>query len=226
MAKILSRYASKPQIEPGIHKMAYVDSSAKIGKDISIGPFSYIGAEVRIGDHTIIHPNVTVYNNVEIGQNCIIHSGARIGVDGFGFVPTDKGFEKIPQIGGVIIEDNVEIYSNVCVARGTLGNTVIGSGTKIDTISHVAHNCSIGRNCAITSLVGFAGSVKVGNNVSVGGQAGFAGHISVGENTVIMARAGVTKDIPANSIVSGFPAQDHKKELETQAAIRRLTQKK
>ena len=226
MAKILSHYSGKPGIEPGIHKLACVQKTAKIGKNVSVGPFSFIGDGSVIGDNTVIHPNVTIYNNVEIGRDCIVHSGTRIGMDGFGFVPTGKGFEKIPQVGGVVIGDNVEIYSNVCIARGTLGNTVIGSGTKIDNLTHIAHNCEIGKNCAITGLVGFAGSVKLGNNVSVGGQAGFAGHLTVGENAVIMARAGVTKDIPSNSIVSGFPAQDHKKEMELQAAIRRSSKTK
>lgn len=226
MAKILKHFAKKPEIEPGIHKFAFVHKSAKIGANVSIGPFSYIGQNVKIGDSSIIYPNVTIYSDVTIGKRCIIHAGARIGMDGFGFVKTAEIFEKIPQIGGVLIGDDVEIYSNTCIARGTLGNTVIGSGTKIDNLSHVAHNCRIGENCAIVSLVGFAGSVTLEDHVSVGGQAGFAGHLTVGENTVIMSRAGVTKDVPSNSVVSGFPAIDHQKELQIQAAVRRLSRGK
>lgn len=226
MAKILKHFAKKPEIETGIHKFAFVHKSAKIGDNVSIGPFSCIGQNVRIGDSSIIYPNVTIYSDVTIGKRCIIHAGARIGMDGFGFVTTAEIFEKIPQIGGVLIGDDVEIYSNTCIARGTLGNTVIGSGTKIDNLSHVAHNCRIGENCAIVSLVGFAGSVTLEDHVSVGGQAGFAGHLTVGENTVIMSRAGVTKDVPSNSVVSGFPAIDHRKELQIQAAVRRLSRGK
>ncbi|KAF0134926.1 MAG: UDP-3-O-3-hydroxymyristoyl glucosamine N-acyltransferase [Candidatus Saganbacteria bacterium] len=222
MAKILSLFAPPTEVEKGIHPQASIHKTAVIGKDVSIGPFSYIGPNSKIGDNVIIYPNVTIYQNVSIGNRCIIHSGARIGTDGYGFVPSDEGLKKIPQVGGVIIEDDVEIYANVCIARGTIGDTIIGKGTKIDNISHVAHNCKLGKNCAITSLVGFAGSVVLENNVSVGGQAGFAGHINVGENTVVMARSGVTKNIPPNSIISGFPAIDHKKDFEIQAALRKL----
>lgn len=222
LAKILSLFAKPCEVEPGIHKTAVIHKSAKISKTASIGSYTYIGPNVTVGDNTIIYPHVTVYADSAIGKNCIIHAGARIGLDGFGFVPVNGKFEKIPQTGKVIIEDDVEIYSNTCVARGTIGNTIIRRGTKIDTLSHIAHNCDIGEDCAITSLVGFAGSVTLKNHVTVGGQAGFSGHQSVGENTIIMARAGVTKDIPANSVVSGFPAVDHRKEMETQAVIRRL----
>ena len=226
LARILKHFAKNPEIETGPHKSAFVHKSAKIGKNVSIGPFSYIGPNVIIGDNSTIYPNATIYSDVVIGKRCVIHAGARIGMDGFGFVPTGETYEKIPQIGGVVIGDDVEIYANTCIARGTLGNTVIGSGTKIDNLTHIAHNCRIGENCAITSLVGFAGSVALKDHVSVGGQAGFAGHLTVGENTVIMARAGVTKDIPPNSVVSGFPAIDHRKELQVQAALRRLSRGK
>ncbi len=222
LSKILKQFQPAAEIPPGIHRSAEVHPSARIGKNVSIGPFVYIGPEAEIGDGTIIYPSVTLYRKVKIGQRCVIHSGARIGVDGYGFVPTGEGLLKIPQIGGVVIGDDVEIFANVCVARGTLGDTKIGSGTKIDNLTHVAHNCKFGKNCAITGLVGFAGSVTFEDNVAVGGQAGFAGHLTVGKNTTVMAKAGVTKDIPPNSVVSGFPALDHKKDFEIQAALRRL----
>jgi len=222
MVKILSHFAPKPKVKPGIHKAAVVAGSAKIGKRVTIYPFVYIGEGVEIGDDSVIHPHVTILDRVKIGKRVVIHSGARIGTDGYGFVWNEGRYEKNPQIGTVIIEDDVEIYANTCVARGTLGTTRIGAGTKIDNLTHIAHNCDIGKHCAITALVGFAGSVTFKDHVSVGGMAGFNGHITVGENTVVMAKAGVTKDIPPNSVVSGFPAIDHKKDLEIQAALRKL----
>ena len=222
MAHILKAFAKECEVEPGVHKSAVVHKSAKLGKNVRIGALSYIGPNVLIGDETIIYPHVTLYQDTQIGKRCIIHSGTRLGMDGYGFEPADKGWEKIPQVGTLIIGDEVEIYSNVCIARGALGSTIIGSGTKIDNLTHIAHNCRIGENCAITGLVGFAGSVTLGKNVMVAGQAGFNGHITVGDNTVVLGRAGVTKDVPPNSIISGFPAIDHKEDLAFQAALRRL----
>jgi len=243
MARILPLFAFKGKATPGIHKTAIVPASCKIGKDVAIGPFvvlgervsigsgtvirphTFIGEETEVGSRCIIHSNVSIYHQVKIGNHVILHSGARIGVDGFGFVPQPEGHVKIPQIGTVIIEDGVELYANVCVSRATLGATIIGAGSKIDNLTHVAHNCKIGKNCAIVSLVGFAGSVTLKDNVYVAGQVGFKGHVRVGENALVMARSGVTKDVPACSIVSGFPAQPHQKEMEFQAALRRLAKK-
>lgn len=222
MAQILPHFTPKAKIKPGIHKTAFVAASAKIGKRVTIYPFVYIGENCEVGDDSIIHPSVTLYDGVKLGRRVIIHAGARLGVDGYGFVWHEGSYVKIPQIGGVIIEDDVEIFANTCISRATLGETRIGAGTKIDSLTHVAHNCVIGRHCAITALVGFAGSVTLKDHVSVGGMTGFNGHITIGENTIIMAKAGVTKDIPANSVVSGFPAMDHRQELEIQAAIRKL----
>lgn len=222
MAKILSHFAPKPRVKAGIHKTAVIAESARIGKRVTIYPFVYVGEDVEIGDDCIVHPQVTIYDRVKIGKRVILHSGARIGVDGYGFVWNQGKYEKIPQAGTVVIEDDVEIYANTCIARATLGATRIGAGTKIDNLSHIAHNCILGKHCAVTALVGFAGSVTFKDHVSVGGMAGFNGHITVGENTVVMAKAGVTKDIPANSVISGFPAIDHKKDLELQAALRKL----
>ncbi|MBU0573608.1 MAG: UDP-3-O-(3-hydroxymyristoyl)glucosamine N-acyltransferase [Candidatus Margulisbacteria bacterium] len=222
MAIILGDMYPKKHPFKGIHKNAVVERSARIGRNTIIYPHVYIGENVAIGDDCVIYPNVTVYENVTVGNRVVLQAGCRIGLEGFGFAQQDKKFKKIPQIGTVIIGDDVEIYSNSTVARGALGPTIIGAGTKIDTLTHIAHNCKIGKNCAVVSLVGFAGSVTVGDNVAVGGQAGFNGHVSVGDNTVILARAGVTKDIPANSVVSGFPAKPHRLELKEQAALRRL----
>ncbi|MBI5701521.1 UDP-3-O-(3-hydroxymyristoyl)glucosamine N-acyltransferase [Candidatus Saganbacteria bacterium] len=224
LAKILALFENPLELEAGIHKTAVVHATAKIAKGAVIGAFSYIGPGVEIGENTIIYPQASVYANTKIGKRCVVHCGARLGVDGYGFVPEGGKFLKIPQIGKLIIGNDVEIFANTCIARGTIGNTIIGSRSKIDNLTHIAHNCEIGEDCAITGLVGFAGSVKLGRHVTVGGQAGFSGHQSVGDNTIIMARAGVTKDIPSNSVVSGFPAVDHKKEMETLAVMRRLPQ--
>lgn len=221
MANILPLFAPKPTFH-GIHKNAIIAKSAKIGRRVTIYPFVFIGEGCEIGDDSILYPSVTIYDRVKIGQRVIVHAGARIGGDGYGFVWDDNHHAKIPQIGTVVIEDDVEIYANTCIARATLGATRIGRGTKVDNLTHIAHNCNIGEDCAITALVGFAGSVTLKKHVSVGGMSGFNGHITVGENTVVMGKAGVTKDLPANSVVSGFPAVDHKKDLETQAILHKL----
>jgi len=222
MAKILGLFEEKKRSSAGVHKSAVVSKSAKINAGCTIMANVVIGDECVIGKDTVIHPNVVLYDRTIIGERCIIHSGAVLGVDGYGFAPVDGKYEKIPQIGNVVIEDDVEIFANVSISRATMGSTLIKRGTKIDNLTHIAHNCKIGEDCAITGLVAIAGSTELKNHVSIGGTAALNDHIVIGENTVIMGRAGVTKDIPPNSVVSGFPAQDHKKELEQQAAIRRL----
>ncbi|MEA3493315.1 MAG: UDP-3-O-(3-hydroxymyristoyl)glucosamine N-acyltransferase [Candidatus Margulisiibacteriota bacterium] len=243
LAKILPLFAPKKAARREIHKTAVIPKSCKIGKEVYLGPFvvlgenvsignrtqvyphSYIGDNSKIGSNCMVHSNVSIYANSIIGKNVVVHSGARIGVDGYGFVPQAEKHIKILQIGSVIIEDDVEIYANVCISRGTLGPTIIGAGTKIDSLTHIAHNCKIGKNCAIVSLVGFAGSVTLKDHVYVAGQAGFKGHNTIGENSIVMARAGVTKDFPSNSVISGFPAQEHGKEMEFQASLRRSAKK-
>ncbi len=240
MAKILSTFFEERKPPSGIHKTAVIAKDAKIGHDVSIQAFAYIGKGatignrvtiypsvyigdgVWVGDDTVIYPNAVIYEKVKIGKRVRIHAGAVLGMDGYGFISEEGKYVKIPQVGNVIVEDDVEIYSNDCIARGTLGATVIGRGTKIDNLTHIAHNCKIGENCALTSLIGFAGSTTIEDHVSVGGQAGFAGHITVGKNTVVIARSGVTKNIPPDSVISGFPAVPHKKDLEIQALLRRL----
>ena len=243
MTQILPLFAPKKKKLTGLHKTAIVPKSCQLGAGVALGAFVVLGENVTLGKNTIvlphtyisddvvignecyIHDNVSIYSGITIGNRVILHSGVRLGVDGYGYVQQGKIHKKIPQIGTVIIEDDVELYANVCVSRGTLGSTTIGSGTKIDNLTHVAHNCKIGKNCAIVSLVGFAGSVTLGDNVLVAGQAGFTGHLTIGDNVVVMAKSGVTKDFPANSSLSGFPAQDHKKEIAHQAFLRQLTKK-
>ncbi len=222
MAKVLSIFEEKKHNKPGVHKTAVVAKSATIGKNVTIMAGVFIGEDCRIGKDTVIYPNAVLYDRTIVGERCVIHAGVVLGVDGYGFVSVDGKYEKIPQIGNVVIEDDVELFANVSISRATMGSTVVKRGSKIDNLTHIAHNCKIGRDCAITGLVAIAGSTELKDHVSVGGTSGINDHITIGENTVVMGRSGVTKDIPANSVVSGFPAQDHKKELEQQAAIRRL----
>lgn len=226
MAKILSHFSGRPKPRPGVHPSAVVEKSARIAKDASIGAFVYVGEKAEIGSGSVIYPNAVIYDNVVIGKNVIIHSGAVIGMEGFGFVPTKEAPVKVPQIGKVVIEDDVEIYGGTMVARATLGETRICRGAKIDNMGQVAHNCRIGKNCLIAGKAGLSGSVTLGNNVIVAGEVGFKDHVKVGDNCVILARAGVTKDLAPGSVVSGYPAQDHKTELRRQAKLRKLLNEK
>ncbi len=242
-AKVLELFAPKPKsFKPGIDPTAiigenvslgenvviqshvYLGDNVRVGSETVIYPFVYIGDEVEIGSNTVIYPNVTIRERCRIGNGVIIHSGARIGTDGFGFAKVSDRHHKIPQIGTVIIEDDVEIGANTTIDRATTTNgaTIIKRGTKIDNLVQIAHNVVIGENCLITAQVGIAGSTQVGNWVIFAGQSGSVGHVRIGDNVTVAARAGVTKDIPPNQFVSGFPAEPHTRELRVQAAIRKL----
>lgn len=201
-----------------------ISNSSIIGADVSIFPGVVIGDNCKIGKNSILHPNVVLYNNCEIGNNVIIHANTTIGSDGFGYYNKNKKWGKVPQVGKVIIEDNVEIGANCTIDRGCIGNTVIGSGTKIDNLVHIAHNTHIGNDCIITAQCGTAGSAELGNNVTVGGQSGIS-NIKVGSNVIIASRSGVTKNIPDNLFISGFPAWEHKNELKKEAWLRIISQK-
>lgn len=209
-AKLLEVYNQMRQKQPGIEKNATIADSAKIGKEVYIGagayigddavigdnvkiyPNTFIGDNVTVGDNTLIHPNVSVYHDCVIGKNCLIHAGAVIGADGFGFAPDEKGeFQKVPQIGNVILEDNVDIGANSTIDRATLGSTILRKGVKIDNLVQVAHNVEIGNNSAMAAQVGIAGSAKIGKHVMVGGQAGISGHIKVADKTQIVAQSGI-----------------------------------
>jgi len=222
LAKVLAQFATIEDITPGIDPRAVIAKDVKLGKRILIYPFVYVGEGCEIGDDTIIHPNVTLYPRTKIGDRCIIHSGCVIGVDGFGFVQNNGRFEKIPQIGRVVIEDDVEIYANNSISRGTIGDTLIKRGTKMDNMNHVAHNVKIGTDCGITSMNVFGGSSSVGDRVQMSGQCAVAPHTHVGEDSIIMGRSGVTKNLPKGSVVLGYPAQDHQKEHKAIALVRKL----
>ncbi len=222
LGRILAQFAPLEEISPGVDAHAFVSKKASLGKRVLIYPFVYIGDDCEIGDDTIIHPNATIYPRTKIGKRCIIHSGCVIGVDGFGFSREGGKFDKIPQIGRVVIEDDVEIYANNSISRGTIGDTVIKRGTKIDNMNHIAHNVKIGEDCAITSLNVFGGSSSLGDRVQMSGQCAVAPHVHVGSDSIIMGRTGVTKNLQNGSVVLGYPAQDHVKEHKIMALVRRL----
>ncbi|MFC2166306.1 UDP-3-O-(3-hydroxymyristoyl)glucosamine N-acyltransferase [Acidobacteriota bacterium] len=210
--------------EPGIHPQAIVSPGAKIGKEVSIGALSFVDDDVEIGDGSVVFPLVTIYPGVTVGKNCvlhsqvtlreevrlgnrvILHSGVVIGSDGFGYIKAEDGSHvKIPQIGAVLIEDDVEIGANATIDRAALGKTVIKKGTKIDNLVMIAHNVEIGPNSILAAQTGVAGSTKIGKNFIAGGQVGIADHIIVGDNVIMAAKTGVTKDIPSGSFISGSP---------------------
>jgi len=223
VAKLLQMYATTLPKKTGVHPLAFVADSAEIGKDVYIGPFTYVGEGVKIGDGSMINPNVTIYDGCQIGKNVTIHAGSVIGADGFGFAPNQEGYEKIPQLGIVIIEDDVEIGANTCVDRSTMGQTIIHKGVKLDNLIQVAHNCEIGENTVMSAQVGMAGSTKIGSWCMVGGQAGFAGHIHVADRTMIGAQCGVISNTKGNGEnLIGSPAMDPKDFFKAKALYRRL----
>ncbi len=207
MAKISKLFLpNRGLLKKSIHQSAVIDSTAKIGKNCNIGANSFIGRDAQIGNNVIIYPNVTIYDNVEIGDNCIVHAGTVIGSDGFGFVFDNMKFNKIPQLGKVIIGKDVEIGANSCIDRGSIGDTLIGEGTKIDNHVHFAHNVKVGKHCAFAGQVGVAGGTVIGNYCSFGGKVAINGHINIGNYVQVAAFSGVTKDVKDGMILSGIPA--------------------
>jgi UDP-3-O-[3-hydroxymyristoyl] glucosamine N-acyltransferase len=192
-----------------IHPLAYIGSNVSLGARVTISTGVYIGEDVSIGDDSFIHPNTTIREKVTIGKKVTIHSGTVIGSDGFGYVPDKESLYKIPQIGGVVIEDNVEIGANVTIDRATTGNTIIGSGSKIDNLVHLAHNVKLGKNCILIAQVGISGSVEIGDGAILAGQVGVRDHITIGSNAKVGAKSGVGRDIPENQVCSGNPAIPH-----------------
>ena len=223
VAKLLQLYASMMPKKTGIDPLAFVSKSAKIGENVYIAPFAYIGDNVTIGDGSRIFPHVTIYEGCKIGKNVTIHAGSVIGADGFGFAPNQEGYDKIPQIGIVVIEDDVEIGANTCVDRSTMGQTIIHKGVKLDNLSQVAHNCEIGENTVMSAQVGMAGSTKIGAWCMVGGQAGFSGHIKIADKTFVGAQSGVISNTKGNGEqLIGAPAIDPKIFFKAQAVMKRL----
>lgn len=202
---------------------AFIEENAVIGENVKIYPQVYIGDNVKVDDNTILYPGVKIYKDCTVGKNCIIHAGTVIGSDGFGFAPGEGTYQKIPQIGNVIIEDDVEIGSNVSIDRATIGSTLIHKGTKIDNLIQIAHNVEIGENSVIIAQSGIAGSTKLGKNVVVAAQAGLVGHITIADNVKIGAQAGVTNHIKnEGAIVLGAPATDFREAKKSLIIMRKL----
>jgi UDP-3-O-[3-hydroxymyristoyl] glucosamine N-acyltransferase len=223
VARLLQIYDSMKPKKTGVDALAFVSASATIGNDVYIGPFCYIGDGVVIGDGSRIFPNVTIYDGTRIGQRVTIHAGAVIGADGFGFAPNQEGYEKIPQIGIVIIEDDVEIGANTCIDRSTMGQTVIHRGVKLDNLIQVGHNCEIGENTVMSAQAGLAGSTKVGAWCMVGGQAGFSGHITIADRTFVGAQSGVISNTKGNGEqLIGAPAVNPKMYFKARALDAKL----
>lgn len=228
LARLLQMYeASKPK-KTGISTMAFIAPTAKIGKDVYIAPFVYIGEHTEIGDRTCLYshvtvengsrigtdctlyPGVSIYHDCRIGNRCILHSGAVVGSDGFGFAPTEKGYDKIPQIGIVQIEDDVEIGANTCIDRATMGTTIIHSGAKLDNLVQIAHNDKIGSHTVMAAQCGIAGSTEIGEWCMFGGQVGVAGHSKIGDRVSLGAQSGVPGSLRAGSTLIGSPPIDPK----------------
>ncbi len=224
-AKLLSVYQASMRKAPGIEQPSFIDPSATIGNDVYIGAFVYIGANANIGDGCAIYPNthigqgstvgsnttlfsgVQVYDNMHIGSNCIIHAGVVVGSDGFGFAPNEQGvFDKVPQIGNVIIEDFVEIGANSTIDRATMGSTRIKTGVKIDNLCQIAHNVEVGEHTALAAQVGIAGSAKLGKHIMVGGQTGISGHLHIADGTKIVAQSGIPSTVKEADTLMGTPA--------------------
>ncbi|MBC8256496.1 MAG: UDP-3-O-(3-hydroxymyristoyl)glucosamine N-acyltransferase [Candidatus Marinimicrobia bacterium] len=232
-------YPQEPPKEQ-IHSSAIISPTAKIGKNVNIAPHavlednvvigddvqigagSFIGKNTTINTKTIIYSNVSIYHDVIIGKQCIIDSGSVIGTDGFGLVKDKNTYHKIPHIGRVILKDSVWVGPNCCIDRGTLTDTIIGKGTKMDNLIHIAHNVQIGENCAIAGQVGIAGSSTLKDNVALAGQVGIIGHLTIGADSIVAAKSAVFQSIDSGSFVSGVPARHHKERLRQDVIINQL----
>ncbi len=227
----------KVESTPGMHPTAVVEPTAELGKEVAVGAFTviesgakigdgtrigpqcYIGEEVVLGSNCILFPGVQIYSRCVLGQRVVVHSGTVIGSDGFGFVTEEGVHHKIPQVGRVVIGNDVEIGANCAIDRGTLGDTVIGSACKFDNLVHIAHNVRIGTGCLLTAHVAVAGSVVIGDYCIFAGQAGVAPHLTIGDKAVFAAKTGVTKSLPGNKIYAGMPAREIREQHKREAVL-------
>ena len=240
LAKLLNLYEMSKPKKTGIDALAYIAPTAKIGENVYIAPFACVGDGAEIGDNTSLHPHATVgsgakvgsncilyphatvYHDCRVGNNCILHAGSVVGADGFGFAPSPEGYEKIPQIGITILEDNVEIGANTCIDRATMGATIIRKGVKLDNLIQIAHNVEVGSNTVMASQVGIAGSTKIGEWCMFGGQVGVAGHIKVGNKVNMGAQSGVHSSIKDGEALIGTPPMPLKGYFKSSAVFRKL----
>jgi UDP-3-O-[3-hydroxymyristoyl] glucosamine N-acyltransferase len=242
---LLDAYHKQQFSKTGVEQNAVVAKTAKLGQNVYVGSFSYIGENVsignnvhifpnayigdnsKIGDGCIIYPGVKIYLDSVIGKNCKFHSGVIIGSDGFGFVPnSENNYHKMPQVGNVVIEDNVEIGSNTTIDRATMGSTIIRKGVKLDNLIQIGHNVEIGENTVIAAQAGVAGSTKIGRDCMIGGQVGIIGHITIGNGVKIAAQSGIGNDVPDGATLQGSPAFDHFEYKKSYVVFRRLPELK
>jgi UDP-3-O-[3-hydroxymyristoyl] glucosamine N-acyltransferase len=232
-------YPSEPPV-PDIHPTAVLGSGVTLGEKISVGPYAVleagasVGNRVRVGAHAVVgagsvvgddsvlHPHVVLYPGTRLGARVIVHSGARLGVDGFGFVPGAEGHQKVPQVGACVVEDDVEIGANTCIDRGSIGRTVVGRGTKLDNLIHLAHNVQVGEEVLMAAMVGIAGSTRIGKGAMFGGQAGLIGHLEIGAGAKIAAQAGISSDVPPGETMFGYPARNNREYLRAMGQLFKL----
>ena len=240
LAKLLNLYEMSKPKKTGIDPLAYIAPTAKIGENVYIAPFACVGDNAVIGDNTSLHPHATVgsgakvgnncilyphttvYHDCRVGNNCILHAGSVVGADGFGFAPSPEGYEKIPQIGIAILEDDVEIGANTCIDRATMGATIIRKGVKLDNLIQIAHNVEVGSNTVMASQVGVAGSTKIGEWCMFGGQVGVAGHITVGNRVNMGAQSGVNGSVKDGKALIGTPPIEFKNYFKSSAVFKKL----
>jgi len=244
LVPLLERFHPPSPWVAGIHPTATLGARIRLGEDVTIGPYAVVeddcvvedrcrigphvvlGRGSRVGEGTILHASVTLYPGTDIGRCVIVHAGCRIGVDGFGYAVEKGTFRKVPQVGGCVVEDDVEIGANTCIDRGSIGDTRIGKGCKLDNLVHVAHNVHVDQHSAMAAQVGIAGSTRIGRGVVMGGQSGAAGHIEIGDGTQVLARSGVLKSFGAGERVAGFPARDATGFFRATAQLSRLPELK
>ncbi|MDQ2686400.1 MAG: UDP-3-O-(3-hydroxymyristoyl)glucosamine N-acyltransferase [Armatimonadota bacterium] len=239
-AQMLRIFAPEPKVYKGIHPTAVIGDDARLGHNVSVHalavlgdnvtlgencvvyPFAYLGDNVTLGDNCVIYPHVVLHDDTEIGNSVVIHSGSVLGTDGFGYMFIENRHYKIPQIGRVIVGDDVEIGANVTIDKARTGSTRIGAGSKIDNLVHIGHNVTVGRNCVIVAQVGVSGSVDIGDGVILAGQVGIKDHVKIGDGSIVAAKSGVIGDLPPQSFVSGRYGRPHGQEMRSLAVYGKL----
>ena len=240
LARLLDHWFPDRRPEPGIHPTAVLGTGVRLGEEVSIGPYavledgvvlgdrvvvgphSCVGAGARLGDDTRLFPHVVVYPGAEVGSRVTLHAGVRLGVDGFGYVLDGGRHRKVPQVGRCVVGDDVEIGANSCLDRGSIGDTVVEPGAKLDNLVHLGHNVTVGSLSLLAAMVGVAGSSSVGRGVAAGGQVGIAGHLHVGDGARLAAQAGIIGDVPPGETVSGYPARNHREYLRAMGQLFKL----